>query len=140
MLLILVSHGNYAKSALESAEMIAGKMDFIYTFGLFENMRKEEFKSQIEQCIDAYQSESILIISDLYGGTPSNVAIELMLEKDNITAIAGLSLGMLLSIMTSLDHAPAAILTKVRNEMSQYIVFPSDHLNLSHPSDDLLDL
>ena len=48
-------------------------------------------------------NKKIIILTDLVGGTPNNVALKYSIEKDNISVISGVNLIILLSLLTSLD-------------------------------------
>lgn len=142
MIVVLVSHGDYAKSALQSVEMISGKTENIFATGLYENMNKNDLKERIKDIINPFKDEDILILNDLFGGTPSNVTIELMLENDKIHVISGFNLGILLTVITSQNSNSKDIINKIRDEVQQLIVFPEDFIldDIKNSSNDELDL
>ncbi|MCI5773953.1 MAG: hypothetical protein MR210_05260 [Erysipelotrichaceae bacterium] len=103
--LILVSHGEFAKAALASSEMIAGKQENVIALGLKEDTSLEQMVLDIK---DAYQKlkancENILILCDIYGGTPFNAITRNMLEGMEAKAFTGLSLPLLIDTLLSRD-------------------------------------
>jgi PTS system mannose-specific IIA component len=97
-----VTHGSLGKAALEAVEIIAGKQDNVSAIGLYHGDDPEIFGNKILKSIQSlsYNSESILVIVDFYGGTPCNQVMRL-LQNHNFKAIAGLNLPMLLELLVS---------------------------------------
>ncbi|MBO1305685.1 PTS sugar transporter subunit IIA [Enterococcus sp. 669A] len=100
--LLVASHGEFAKYALESAEMIVGKqencgaltvsMDFTLDDAI------QEMEGQIAQ-LDC--SNGVVVLVDILGGTPSNVSGRLVLTQENVLVLSGLNLPMLLDLLTN---------------------------------------
>ena len=95
-MLILISHGNMACETLKSAEMIVGKIENAYAVamdaddGMLGTGRKlddlmEKVSPKFKHCI---------VIVDLLGGTPCNVAIQKLVSRDDVTLLSGLNLTM----------------------------------------------
>ncbi|MBD7915050.1 hypothetical protein H9660_07795 [Clostridium sp. Sa3CUN1] len=112
MKIILTSHGNFAKGILQSYEMIAGTNERIsYVtldedgIGKFSNTLREKLDQIIE-------SDDVLILCDLKGGTPYNESFTYALShQDKVRVVAGLNLPMLIEIgITNLDNLDEAVL------------------------------
>lgn len=99
--LILASHGDFAKEALKSLEMIVGKQANSCSLSLFPGTNLLDFTEEMER---AYQeldtSNGAVIICDIYGGTPSNAATAMLLthKSEKILAYSGLNLSVLLEL------------------------------------------
>lgn len=94
--LVLAAHGDLAKGFLSAAELIAGKQDSFVVLALEEGMSPEEFRSKIKEGIEeADTGQGVLILADLFGGTPGNIALEFTLQ-DNVRLVAGINLGLVL--------------------------------------------
>lgn len=77
--MLIVAHGNLAETALESLEMLAGPQEKIETAGIFPGMGRGEMRAAIEKKLELLAGcEGILVAADLVGGTPANVAAELV--------------------------------------------------------------
>lgn len=99
--LIVVSHGLFAKSLIESAEMIIGSQrNFINYACLQPQEGLEDMRDEIIKiCLDLKsRTEGILILVDIQGGTPSNSAC-LIPELHNISIVSGVNLPMLLEVL-----------------------------------------
>lgn len=98
MKIILVSHGDFAKGLLASAQMIVGDQDNISAFGLYPTDNIEMLKKTIEDNIERYSGEDILFLTDLSHGSPFNIVVSLM-NKYPIYHITGINLPLLLETM-----------------------------------------
>lgn len=96
--LILVTHGRLADQFVEAMEHVVGKQTGVATVCIGPNDDMEQRRAEIADKIDAVQSSSgVIILTDLFGGTPSNLAISL-LEVGHVEVIAGINLPMLIRL------------------------------------------
>ena len=97
---LLVSHGKYAKEALKSAEMIAGKTDNFLALELDENKSKQQFREEVLESLEKLHKDydTVLCLCDIYGGTPFNVILELLMNGASIKAYVGFNLPMILEL------------------------------------------
>lgn len=95
--LVLVAHGELARSMLQTAELIAGESERVVpiTFGMEEG--PDALLEKITGAIERLGGE-ILLLVDLPGGTPSNVCARLALERGH-RVVSGLNLPMLLEVL-----------------------------------------
>ena len=98
--MVLVTHGNLANEFVAAMQHVVGKQDQVETvcIGPEDNMevRREEILRKVEQ-VDS--GNGTLVLTDLFGGTPSNLAISIM-DKAKVEIIAGVNLPMLIKIVT----------------------------------------
>lgn len=80
---ILASHGPFARAALETLEMIAGKQPNMTALELQFGEGLEEFVGKYEAEIAQYPEDTIIILTDIFGGTPSNAALQLLFNHIN---------------------------------------------------------
>lgn len=114
--LIFASHGDFAREALKSIEMIMGVQGNIETVSLHPGEDLENMVEKMEACTERLDTkEGLVIICDIFGGTPSNAAATLLLKNktENIAAFAGLNLPILLEIVASRMEGFKALLDKV---------------------------
>lgn len=109
MKLLLISHGNFCHGIKESYEMIAGKNDNIISISLDDDgigVFSEKLRSKLNELTE---SDEVLVLSDIQGGTPYNEAYRFKLENpDKIEILAGMNLSMLIECGTSLDFITSA--------------------------------
>jgi len=104
--ILIASHGRLGEEMIRTAEFIYGKMDGIKSANLNGNESIGVMRERIIKLIDDLDDgDGVLILTDIFGGTPFNVAISLMNSK-RIEVVAGFTLAMILKLAT------------VRNEMN----------------------
>lgn len=96
--LVIVTHGNLAVEMLKVMEHIVGPQKMVETvcIGAEDNMeaRRDEIESAISKVNDG---EGVIVLTDLFGGTPSNLAISMM-QKGKVEVIAGINLPLLVKL------------------------------------------
>lgn len=127
--LILVTHGNLAEEFVHAMEHVVGSQDAIATICIGPSDDMEKRRSEIADAIARVNSgEGVIVLTDLFGGTPSNLAISLM-EAGRVEVIAGINLPMLIRLakaracMSVRDAAKAA-----RDAGRNYITIASEYL------------
>ena len=96
--LVLVTHGRLASEFIVAMEHVVGPQRQIEGICIGPDDDMEERRSQIAKAIKAVdQGEGVIMLTDLFGGTPSNLAISLM-KSDKIEVIAGVNLPMLIRL------------------------------------------
>ncbi|MEP3420386.1 MAG: PTS sugar transporter subunit IIA [Erythrobacter sp.] len=96
--LILVTHGRLADQFLEAMEHVVGEQTAIVTVCIGPNDDMEQRRAEIAEAIQSVDTgKGVIILTDLFGGTPSNLAISL-LETGRVEVIAGINLPMLIRL------------------------------------------
>lgn len=91
---VLVTHGRFGEELKSSAEMIMGPLEDTYCISLMEGMDPLELKNKLSELLKDAPANTI-IMTDLFGGTPSNTAAMFAFEKE-YSIICGLNLPMLI--------------------------------------------
>lgn len=96
--LVLVTHGNLANEFVSAMQHVVGKQDNVATvcIGPEDDMefRRSEIIKKVE---DVNSGKGVVVLTDMFGGTPSNLAISIM-DKAKVEIIAGVNLPMLIKI------------------------------------------
>ena len=96
--LVLVTHGRLAAEFITAMEHVVGPQEAIEGICIDADddmeMRRQEIADAIQR-VD--QGKGVIILTDLFGGTPSNLAISLMKSED-VEVIAGVNLPMLIKL------------------------------------------
>ena len=99
--LILVTHGRLADQFVEAMEHVVGPQDGIVTVCIGPNDDMEQRRTDIADAIQQVDAgKGVIILTDLFGGTPSNLAISL-LDAGHIEVIAGINLPMLIRLASA---------------------------------------
>lgn len=130
--LILVTHGKLADEFLVALEHVVGPQKDIATICIGPHDDMEARRNEIAAAIKQVDSgKGTIILSDLFGGTPSNLAISL-LESGRVEVIAGVNLPMLIrldSARKNLDVKEAVV--AAREAGRKYISVASEVLEVS---------
>ena len=96
--LVLVTHGRLAEEFVVAMEHVVGKQERIASICIGPEDDMEGRRADIAAAIASVDSgRGVIVLSDLFGGTPSNLAISLM-EAGRIEVIAGINLPMLIRL------------------------------------------
>ena len=96
--MILVTHGRLADEFVHAMEHVVGEQASVATVCIGPNDDMEQRRTDIAEAIAAVDGGAgVIILTDLFGGTPSNLAISL-LEIGKVEVVAGLNLPMLVKL------------------------------------------
>lgn len=99
--IILASHGEFAEGILQSGQMIVGEQENVKAVTLMPSEGPDDIRRKMEEAIASFDSDEVLFLVDLWGGTPFNQANTLFEDhKDKWAIVAGLNLGMLIEAFT----------------------------------------
>ncbi len=125
--LILVTHGQLALEFIRAMEHVVGPQDAIEAVCIGPDDDMEARRKDIADAITrVHQGDGVIILTDLFGGTPSNLAISLM-KSDEIEVIAGVNLPMLIRLESARKTmAVGAAAAAARDAGRKYISVASD--------------
>lgn len=115
---VLVSHGGIAREMLAVVEAIIGSVDAMQAVST-ESGEPEAIRERIRAAIEETdQGKGVLIVTDMFGGTPANLALSFLNEKD-IEVVTGANLPMLLKLASGRDERSAPDLAAFIREYGQ---------------------
>jgi len=111
--ILIVSHGAFGEALIHSASHVLGKRPlYLRQVGITVHDEPEAVLPQAEDLIRFLdQGEGVLILTDIYGATPSNIAARL-LSPGRVEGVAGLNLPMLIRALTYRDKGLAVAVEK----------------------------
>ena len=113
---VLVSHANIAKEMLKVIEHIVGPQEKILAISIFPNDDMKLKRTEIVESVKKVESgKGVIVLTDMFGGTPSNLAISVM-EDEKIEVVAGVNLPMLIKMMSVRDKKSIKELIKISQE------------------------
>jgi PTS system mannose-specific IIA component len=96
--LIVVTHGSLAKEFVAALEHVVGPQQQIAAISIFPNDDMEERRNAILEAASTVGSgDGVIILTDMFGGTPSNLSISVM-DGGSVEVIAGVNLPMLVKL------------------------------------------
>ncbi|MEM7301361.1 MAG: PTS sugar transporter subunit IIA [Pseudomonadota bacterium] len=110
--LVLVTHGQLAVEFRLALEHVVGEQTHIATISIGPDDDMEHRRDDIISAVESVDAgKGVIILTDMFGGTPSNLAISVM-EADRVEVVAGVNLPMLIklaSVRTSGEMAAAIV-------------------------------
>jgi PTS system mannose-specific IIA component len=97
--LLIVTHCDLGKELLNAAEFIVGKIEAVDTIAITETSGTDLLRKKIEAKVVALdRGDGVLILTDMFGGTPSNLSLS-FLKEGRIEVLTGVNLPMIIAIV-----------------------------------------
>ncbi len=99
---IVVTHCHLAEELIAAAQLVVGEeLKQFQAVSIDPKEGSEEIRKKIVAAIRRVEEgQGVLILTDMYGGTPSNISLS-FLEEKKIEVITGVNLPMLLKLATT---------------------------------------
>nr|WP_319392795.1 PTS sugar transporter subunit IIA [uncultured Desulfobacter sp.] len=110
--ILIVTHANLGASLIDTLEFILGaKQEKLDAISIDIKQDPESLRNKIKRGIkDVYCEKGVIIFTDMFGGTPSNLAYA-FLEEGKVEVISGVNLPILLKAVTSREKMEIKALT-----------------------------
>lgn len=96
--IVIVTHGNLADEFVSAMQHVVGHQEQVATACIGPNDDMNNRRDDIlNKVTDVDTGDGVIVLTDMFGGTPSNLAISIM-DKANIEVIAGVNLPMLVKL------------------------------------------
>jgi PTS system mannose-specific IIA component len=96
--MVLVTHGRLAEELIAALEHVVGSQPNIISICIGPDDDMEQRRQEIlESAAKADEGDGVVLLTDMFGGTPSNLAISVM-DNANVEIIAGVNLPMLIKL------------------------------------------
>ena len=80
--LLIVTHCDLGRELIKAAEFIVGRLDAADAISIDQTSSSEEIHRTIQEKIAALdQGEGVIILTDMFGGTPSNISLSFLKEE-----------------------------------------------------------
>jgi PTS system mannose-specific IIA component len=128
--LVLVTHGKLAVEFRAALEHVVGPQTQIETVSIGPDDDVERRRQDILEAVGRVNDGSgVILLTDMFGGTPSNLAISVM-ETNKVEVIAGANLPMLIKLASVRGEKPLAqAITDAQDAGRKYINVASQVLN-----------
>jgi PTS system mannose-specific IIA component len=111
---LILTHGGLARELLAAAQVISGRLAGFEALSLDWNDTFEEAKAKVRAAIDRLEDgQGVLILTDMYGGTPSNVAVT-FLQTGKVEVLTGVNLPMVLRLACQQTEEPTTLESMAR--------------------------
>lgn len=95
---LITTHGNLGNELIKAAELIKGPLDDILHISVDQTKNVEDLKKEISNAIKKLdKGKGVLILTDLFGGTPSNISLS-FIKEGKVEVLTGVNLPMVLKL------------------------------------------
>src|SRR5699024_144972 len=125
--IVIMTHSTLCDGFLDASKLILGsKCEEVEVLPFEQNMSTQSLENQLEKLIEGTRPSPLLILTDLIGGTPNNIAMK-FIEEPNIEVVSGINLPFLIEILMNqesgiyLNNIPLSDITTSSQESLIYI-------------------
>jgi len=102
--LLIISHCDLGKEFLNAAELIMGRLEAADSISITQTTESKEILNEISEKINALdQGQGVLVLTDMFGGTPSNLSLS-FLNEEMVEVLTGVNLPMVISVAKDRDR------------------------------------
>jgi len=104
--ILITTHGELGNELIKAAELIKGSMKGVLHISVDQTKGLEDIRKEISTALKKLdQGKGVLILTDLFGGTPSNVSLSFM-KEGKVEVVTGVNLPMLLKLSDVREKMP----------------------------------
>jgi len=94
--LVIVCHGGMGSELIKAAEMIVGKLEGAEAVSIGHSGDVDKYNGEVAAAIGrARTDDGVLILTDMFGGTPSNLSLA-FLDENKVEVVTGVNLPMII--------------------------------------------
>ncbi|MBV8400142.1 MAG: PTS sugar transporter subunit IIA [Acetobacteraceae bacterium] len=126
--MVLVTHGRLAEELRHALEHVVGAQRHVDTVCIGPDDDIEDRRADIEGCIRRCDTgDGVVLLTDMFGGTPSNLAISMM-DRKGVEVIAGVNLPMLVKLAKVRSCQPLAAAVDCAQEAGKKYIAAASHV------------
>ena len=126
--LVIVTHGRLAQEFLSAMEHVVGPQQGVAAIciGPDDDMERRR-RDILKACGEVDCGDGVILLTDMFGGTPSNLAISVM-EQTKAEVIAGLNLPMLIKLASVRAREPLSVCVAYAQEAGRKYISVASYL------------
>lgn len=98
--LVVTTHGRLAEELLRTAESIVGSLERSEAVSVAADVSMDDARARLGEAVKRVDSgEGVLVLTDMFGGTPSNLALTFL--DDKLEVVTGVNLPMILKVASA---------------------------------------
>jgi PTS system mannose-specific IIA component len=104
--IIIVTHRDYGSALLRAAETIVGQVQDCTCIQVDSTLEVEDTVSRLREAVDLLSTgHGVLVLTDMFGGTPTNLSLSLLGSRHDVEVLTGVNLPMLLRVLSNRNLA-----------------------------------
>lgn len=126
--LVVVAHAGLAAELIRAAEMIVGPIAGAVPVEIRPDDVVEQIRAALEGAIAAVAADGVIIMTDMFGGTPSNMSLS-FLEDNRVEVLTGVNLPMVIRFFSDRDRfGIAELATQLKDSGREGVTVAGDYL------------
>jgi len=126
--LVVVGHAGLAAELVKAAEMIVGHIEASASVEIKPDDSVEQIRAALDSAIESVSAEGIIIMTDMFGGTPSNMSLS-FLQEDRVEVLTGMNLPMLIRFASDREKfGVAELAAQLRDSGREGVAVAGDYL------------
>ena len=105
--IIIATHGESAPALLDSTTMILGEVENVHTVTFLPGQGPDDLLEAYQQAVG--DATDVLLLVDLFGGSPYNAGARFVAERDGADVVAGVNIPMLMEVLEGARRANATV-------------------------------
>jgi len=116
--LVVVCHEDMGAELVRAAEMIVGRIEAVETVGIKQDSAPETLRDRIQGAIKKVdQKKGVMLFTDMFGGTPSNIALAFL--GDSVEVVSGVNLSMIIKFANHREEKELPELARLVQDAAQ---------------------
>jgi PTS system mannose-specific IIA component len=116
--LVVVCHEDMGAEMVKAAEMIVGRIEAVETVSVKQDSAPEILRDRVQGAIKKVDGKKgIIILTDMFGGTPSNISLAFL--GDAVEVVSGVNLSMIIKFANHREEKTLPELAKLVQEAAQ---------------------
>jgi PTS system mannose-specific IIA component len=125
---VVVTHGQLATELVNAAETIVGDLPRFAAVSIGWHEDTQDARQEIEQAVEQVKQDGgVLILTDMFGGTPSNLAMTFLAEGA-IEVITGVNLPMLIKLANLPERSDLLAVARDMREHGRHAIWVASDL------------
>ncbi len=111
--IVVVSHGNLSEKLVSAASLILGESKNVKAVTFMARESLDDLRRKTTEATNEFLEDGCLILTDIMGGSATNVSIEIMKSRNDVFVVTGANLPMLLEAINSRENNTLKDLTNL---------------------------
>ncbi|HZM62763.1 MAG TPA: PTS sugar transporter subunit IIA [Vicinamibacterales bacterium] len=126
--IVVVTHGQLATELVNAAETIVGELRRFAAVSIGWHEDTDDARAEIQQAVARVDNGSgVLILTDMFGGTPSNLAMTFLAEG-RVEVITGVNLPMLIKLANLSEQSDLLAVAREMREHGRHAIWVASDL------------
>ena len=126
--LVVVAHAGLAAELIRAAEMIVGPVEGAAAVEIKPDDSVEQIRAALTGAIRSVSAEGVIIMTDMFGGTPSNMSLS-FLEENRIEVLTGVNLPMIIRFASDRDrYGVSELAAQLKDSGREGVAVAGDYL------------